>query len=241
MNSQTILDALQSTYLPVAPVSYQLKPKTGLVIIDIVKGFAQVGAGPLAPSVENPQVTQMVAQTDQLAKEFITAKRPILAFLDTHQPGVPEPPYPPHCEIGTGHEHFVDELSWLDQEPSVQKIRKDCINGYIGAVGKDSQNAFTNWIQDNQIEHIVTVGICTDICVMDFVLTALSARNHGLLAKLQDIVVYEPGCATYDLSPQTATELGLPPNSTHPQSLTHHIGLYYMASRGALIAESLQY
>lgn len=85
----------------------------------------------------------------------------------------------------------------------------------------------------------MVVGIYTDICVMDFVLTALSARNHDLLGGLRDIVVYAPACATYSLDLETAQALELPDTAAHPQMLTHHLGLYFMASRGALLADTL--
>lgn len=49
----------------------------------------------------------MVEETNRLAKAFTERGWPVLAFLDTHEPGVPEPPYPPHCERGTGEENFV--------------------------------------------------------------------------------------------------------------------------------------
>ncbi|MEK7246094.1 MAG: isochorismatase, partial [Pseudomonadota bacterium] len=78
-----------------------------------------------------------------------------------------------------------------------------------------------------------------DICVMDFVLTMLSARNHGLAPPLRDIVVYEPACATYDLPRATALALGLPATAAHPQAEAHHMGLYFMASRGARVADRL--
>ena len=45
----------------------------------------------------------------------------------------------------------------------------------------------------------MVVGICTDICVLDFVSSTLSARNIGMLTPLEDVVVYSRGCATYDL------------------------------------------
>ncbi|MEE8546434.1 MAG: isochorismatase family protein, partial [Alphaproteobacteria bacterium] len=88
----------------------------GLVIVDEVNGFATVGAGNLAPAADNPQVTRMVDETDRLARGFADRGRPILAFLDTHQPGKPEPPYPPHCEAGTGEEELVPKLKWLEDE-----------------------------------------------------------------------------------------------------------------------------
>lgn len=240
MNIDSLLKLLQSDYAPVEPVNYSIKPHTGLVIVDEVKGFAEVGAGPLAPSANNAQVTQMIDETGLLAKRFVAENRPLLAFLDTHVPGKPEPPYPPHCEVGSGQEELVDELAWLETEPTVLMIRKDCINGFIGSIDATQQNAFRQWVLDQNIQHLVVVGICTDICVMDFVLTALSARNHGMLADLEDIIVYEKACATYDLNEKTAEALGFPKTTVHPQELAHHMGLYMMGSRGAVIAGTLR-
>ncbi|MBM3484871.1 MAG: isochorismatase family protein [Alphaproteobacteria bacterium] len=213
--------------------------RVGLVIIDEVVGFASVGGGNLAPREENAQVNRMVRETVQLARRFLAAKRPILAFLDTHEAGKPEPPYPPHCVEGTGEEEFVPELAWLAIEPGVFKVRKDCINGFVGAMRPEG-NQLVDWVREHKLDGIVTVGICTDICVMDFVLTVLSARNHGLLPTLKDVYVYEPGCATYDLPPQAVRDAGLPETASHPQALTHHMGLYFMASRGARLIEALE-
>ena len=74
----------------------------GLIIVDEVNGFATLGAGNLAPQTPNEQVSIMVSETDRLARAFVKQGMPVLAFLDTHEPGKPEPPYPPHCERGTG-------------------------------------------------------------------------------------------------------------------------------------------
>ena len=86
---------------------------------------------------------------------------------------------------------------------------------------------------------MLVVGICTDICVMDFVLTMLSARNHGMMPSCRDIFVYADGCATYDLPKPVATQLGLPETASHPQALAHHMGLYFMAARGARIVSEV--
>jgi hypothetical protein len=56
---------------------------------------------------------------------------------------------------------------------------------------------------------------------------------------LQDIVVYERACATYDLPSARAEALGLPATAAHPKAETHHMGLYFMASRGAVLASEL--
>lgn len=228
--------------VPVAlePLRLDGGKRTGLVIVDEVNGFAAVGHGNLAPPAANPQVSRMVVETDRLARAFAAQGWPILAFLDTHEPGKAEPPYPPHCEKGTGEEELVDELKWLEAEPAATLVRKDCINGFIGATAPDGRNALLDWIADNAIERLLVVGICTDICVMDFVLTALSARNHGMMPGCGEIVVHEGACATYDLPKETAAELGLPAGASHPQDLTHHMGLYFMASRGARLVGSVE-
>jgi nicotinamidase-related amidase len=177
----------------------------------------------------------MVAETVRLARGFSGQGWPILAFLDTHVPGKPEPPYPPHCEAGTGEENLVPELEWLEQDPHTTLVRKDCINGFVGAIRPDGSNAVVDWVKANRLQRVLVVGICTDICVMDFVLTFLSARNHDLMPTLKDISVYAAACATYDLPKEVAAKLGLPETAAHPQDLTHHMGLYFMASRGAEI------
>lgn len=211
--------------------------KTGFVIIDAINGFATVGAGPLAPSRPDPRIERMIETTDWLARRFINSGLPVVVFLDTHQPGVAEPPYPPHCEAGSGEEELVPQLLWLEKEAGVTLIRKDCINGFVGADDGAGGNRIVDWVRHHRLQAVLVAGLCTDICVMDFVLTMLSARNHRLMRSLEDIIVYEPACATYDLPRDQAVSLKLPAAAAHPQAATHHLGLYFMASRGARLAD----
>jgi nicotinamidase-related amidase len=245
--TDVLLDGLKAA-MPIKLESFApFERQTGLVIVDEVNGFCAVGDGNLAPKAPDAQIARMVEQTDWLARRFAEEKAPILAFLDTHEPGKPEPPYPPHCERGTGEENLIPELAWLEDCNDVTLMRKDCINGFVGGIeasyvgGCHGQfhNKVVDWINSHRLEAALTVGICTDICVMDFVLTLLSARNHGLAPTLKDIVVYEPATATYDLPRAAAEELGLPPTAAHPKAETHHMGLYFMASRGAILASEL--
>lgn len=211
----------------------------GLVIVDEVNGFAAVGYGNFAPAGDNPQVSRMVSETDRLARAFSARGWPLLALLDTHEPGKAEPPYPPHCEIGTGEENLVPELAWLEDDAHTTLVRKDCINGFVGAITADGRNQVVDWANRHRVRRILVVGICTDICVMDFVLTMLSARNHGLMPSVEDILVYEAGCATFDLPRDAALAVGLPETNAHPQNVTHYMGLYFMASRGARLVSAV--
>jgi nicotinamidase-related amidase len=243
----TVIEQLR-TELPVELQSYPLAGRTaGLVIVDEIHGFCTPGAGALAPPEHDPQIALMIGETDRLARRFAADRRPILAFLDTHEPGKPEFPYPLHCEAGSGEEDLVPELAWLEDCGCATLLRKDCINGFVGGIeasfigGGHGQhhNKVVDWINSHRLDTLIAVGICTDICVMDFVLTLLSARNHGLMPTLADIVVYEPATATYDLPLAATGPLGLPPTAAHPKAETHHMGLYFMASRGALLAAEL--
>lgn len=245
MTETTLMQQL-SRALPIATRPYAVDAQpTGLVIVDAVNGFCTVGAGNLAPPAPDAQIAAMVERIDRLARAFAARRWEILAFLDTHEPGKAEPPYPPHCEKGTGEENLVPELLWLEDQAHATLIRKDCINGFVGAIEPTfkghgtSHNKAVDWVVLHRLEAVVVTGICTDICVMDFVLTLLSARNHGLMPTLKDIVVLEPACATYDLPLEAAKELGLPATAAHPQAATHHMGLYFMASRGAILASAV--
>jgi nicotinamidase-related amidase len=232
-------------HVPVRLVPYALGGRAaGLVVVDEIHGFCTVGAGPLAPVAHDPQILRMIGETDRLAARFAGAKLPILVFLDTHEPGKPEFPYPLHCERGSGEEELVPELEWLEACPSATLLRKDCIDGFVGGIEAAPKhgmhhNKVVDWVSSHRLATVVVVGICTDICVMDFVLTMLSARNHGMMPTLKDIVVYEPGTATYDLPREVAEQQGLPPTLAHPKAETHHMGLYFMASRGAMLASEI--
>jgi nicotinamidase-related amidase len=243
-----LIEDLQSQ-LPITLQPYAVSEcNAGLVVVDVIHGFCTPGAGSLAPPAHDDRIHAMVQETNRIARRFADQKRAILALIDSHDPGKPEFPYPLHCEQGSGEDELMPEIAWLEDCAYSTVIRKDCINGFVGGIEASyaggahgqSHNKVVDWVNSHRLEAVVTVGICTDICVMDFVLTMLSARNHELMPTLADIVVYEPGTATYDLPLAVAESLGLPATAAHPQTETHHMGLYFMASRGAVLASELR-
>lgn len=245
--ADALLPALTAA-MPVASAPYALPPRTGLLGIDMVDGFCTPGCGPLAPPVVDESIERMVSLSDAKAREFLAAGLPVLFLRDQHAPGRAEPPYPAHCEIGSGQELLVERLRWLEAAPGATVLPKDCISAAVGTYD-GSRNALHDWITENDLEAVVVVGICTDICVLDAVTALLSARNHyvpdgqggerPMLGSLRDVVVYEPACATYDLPLETVRALGLPDTAAHPRGPTHHVGLYVMQGRGAVIASEL--
>lgn len=70
----------------------------------------------------------------------------------------------------------------------------------------------------------MVVGVCTDICVLDFVCSTLSARNRGFLNPLEDVVVYSRACATFDIPLEVAriTKGAL----AHPQVIIVYVNYF---------------
>jgi nicotinamidase-related amidase len=227
--------------LPFDTHDIELGPGTvGLVVVD--PGVAFTREGSLADAVSmKPMVDRIDAEVKAL-RDALGDRLRVLVFLDTHHADIPEPPYPPHGIIGTGEELIDPTLHWMMEEPWIQLIRKDCINGFVGAIDRSTgRNAFCDWVIDQGVDELVVTGDCTDICVSDFVVSTLSARNHGLLTREDPIAnreqyvaditslrvaVLEPACATFHAP------------GFHDGPTAHHVGLWLMAARGATIAKS---
>ncbi|WJX93482.1 NiCoT heavy metal ion transporter Nic1 [Trifolium repens] len=213
--------------------------KTGLVLVDLVNGFCTVGSGHLAPKEEDEGISKMVEESVKLAKKFADKNWPIFAFLDSHHPDVPEPPYPPHCLVGSHEAKLVPDLLWLENDPNATLRSKECIDGFIGSYEKDGSNVFVDWVKNNQIKQVLVCGICTDICVLDFTCSVLSARNRGFLSPLENVIVASQACSTYDLPLHVAK--ASKDLVSHPQALMHHVGLYIAWGRGAQIASEVSF
>lgn len=236
---------------PIAPASYAIKPdgNVGLVIVDPVCGFTRDGN--LAdPERMVPMVRKIVDEYRRL-HEMLGDRLRVLVFMDSHEADIPEPPYPPHCIRETPEELLDPELAFLAEDPNVGFIQKGCINGFVGSQFRGRSwgflvnpwtNEFVDWVVEQELQTLVFVGDCTDICVADLVLTTLSARNHGMFTTIDpdddreayvkaitqmDIVVLETACETFEAP-------------SHDREAWHHVGLAMMASRGAKIADQLE-
>lgn len=75
--------------------------------------------------------------------------------------------------------------------------------------------------------------------MLDFVCSTISAKNHGLLDPLEDVVVYSKACATFDFPASVARDIK--DALAHPQDLMHHVGLYMAKGRGAKIAREVSF
>ncbi|KAK8485710.1 hypothetical protein V6N11_021413 [Hibiscus sabdariffa] len=77
------------------------------------------------------------------------------------------------------------------------------------------------------IRFYLVVGMCTDICVLDFVSSTLSAQNHSILTSLKDVIAYSSAFATFNLLVHVARHIsGALAHPQDPRSLLlHHIDL----------------
>jgi nicotinamidase-related amidase len=257
MDRTALLEQLETALpLEVAPAPLPAG-NLGVIVVDVVQGFTRTG------NLADPaSMAPMVQAVDRLVRELDRAlgqRLHVMVLRDHHHPDVPEPPYPPHCIAGTGEETLDPELAWLVERPRTVVLDKDCINGFVGAMQRQPgpqrlwRNLLCDWVVDHQLEALVLVGDCTDICVSDLTVALLSARNHGLLTdQLPEgreayvraitslpIYVHAPGCATYDLDPEGPMPDGMH-TLRHPGAVAQHVGLWLMQSRGARLIDGFE-
>lgn len=133
--------------------------KTMLVIVDMNKGFAKKGA------LYSERVEGIIEPISELAKEAIGRGIKTIAFTDYHTEESPElGAYPPHCMIETDEWELVDELN-ID---SIEVIKKNSTNGFIEPDFNLPEN----------IENVIVVGDCTDICIHQFAITLKTHFNR---------------------------------------------------------------
>ena len=118
-------------------------------------------------------------------------------------------------------------------------IREDYINGFVGTIAL-GRNRSVDWVTENSLESLLVVGICTDICVIYLLPTLVSARNHEMMPGLVDSFMYEAACATYDLPREGTGNLSLALSLVHPKCLAQHIGVIFVVSRGARLANGIR-
>lgn len=228
----------------------------GLIIVDVVRGFTREGALSDAKSMA-PMVEAAAAVLSEM-DERLGRRLHLLLLRDTHHADIPEPPYPPHCVKGSGEDELDPGIAHAGDHPRAEVLDKDCINGFVGAMQRAPDGAWTNrlcdWVVENSITSLVLVGDCTDICVSDLAVSLLSARNHGMLTAVPpeereayvaaitgfEIYLHADACATFHLDPDEALPAGMEA-LRHPAPLAHHVGLWVSASRGARIIDGFEW
>ncbi|MGL4656076.1 MAG: cysteine hydrolase family protein [Sarcina sp.] len=160
------------------------KENTAVIVVDMVKGF--YNEGPLA-NEKVGEIIQDIVRLDEITQDY---KK--VFFIDSHPENAKEfESYPPHCVEGTIEAELIDELQAsesIDNKNTVI-VRKNSINGFHSKELKEI-------VDDENIKYIIVVGVCTDICVKNFVMSAVTYINQFNLDK--EIIIPTNMVETFD-------------------------------------------
>lgn len=161
--------------------------KTVLFIVDMNNGFAKQG------SLYSPRVENLIKPIENFAKHICSKLNRIIAFTDSHtKSSIELLNYPIHCLEDSIESDIVDELKDI---PNLEIVQKNSTNGFF-ALDK---------INFENIDNIIIVGDCTDICIYQFAITLKSYFNQNNLRK--NIIVPINLVDTYDIPNVHSAEL----------------------------------
>lgn len=161
--------------------------KTVLFIVDMNNGFAKQG------SLYSPRIENLIKPIENFAKHICPKLNRIIAFTDSHtESSIELLNYPIHCLEDSIESDIVDELKDI---PNLEIIQKNSTNGFFAL----------NKINFENIDNIIIVGDCTDICIYQFAITLKSYFNQNNLCK--NIIVPINLVDTYDIPNVHSAEL----------------------------------
>lgn len=184
--------------------------KTALIVIDMINGFVKKGA------LSSERILKINDKIALLCKacDFLDIKT--IAFADCHNDNSVEfDSYPPHCINGSDECKITDEIMCAGK---IDVINKNSTNAFI-------EHDFANWLTNNQeIDTFIVTGCCTDICVLQFVLTLKTYFTKE--NKRCRIIVPKSMVETYD-------------SPTHDGDLCNIFSLYNMKLNGIEVVKEL--
>jgi nicotinamidase-related amidase len=177
--------------------------RTALIIVDMINGFAREGA------LASPRVGGLIPTITDLLQRAKERGIAAVAFGDSHlEDSLEFQSYPPHCIAGTAESEVVAELAGVG---GYTFLPKNSTNGFI-------EPGFQAWLAGHPtVDTFVVVGDCTDICVLQFVLTLktdFTRQNRPVR-----IIVPVNGVETFDAP-------------GHPGDLLHVAALNLMMGNG---------
>jgi nicotinamidase-related amidase len=199
--------------------------KVAIISVDVIKGFCNTGplSSPRVAGIVDPIVALMKKAWDKNVFHFILSQ-------DTHEPDAKEfSAWPPHCIRGTEEAETVDEirnLPFFDQMLLLEK------NSIASGLNNDLQQ----WVLDHpEVEYYIVVGDCSDLCTYQLAMFLRLDANERQVKRI--VIVPEDCVQTYDLSVETAKEIGAFP---HPGDFLHAVFLNHMALNGIEVVKTIQ-
>jgi nicotinamidase-related amidase len=168
------------------------KTKRLLIVVDMVNGFLRFGA------MSSQNIEHIVPEVENLVKLFIEDPEGQVALVkDTHTMNAREfKRYPIHCVINTPEAQNVDELLPYENQSIV--IEKNSTSALL------ADGLLTEIEKMPNLEEVVIVGCCTDICVMNLAIPLqcyFDEHNKDI-----SIVIPQNAVETYDAPNHNAEE-----------------------------------
>lgn len=161
-----------------------------LLVVDVINGFLKEGN----MAFESGQ--KVIEPIKYLMEDFIKKGHKVVTFRDQHFPDSLEfKSYPKHCVINTDEVLLVSELAHFEDD--IIDIAKNSTNG-------TNTVEFQQLLSDNVFEEVVVVGVCTDICVLQSVLSLITYFYQNDLDT--KVVVVKDAVDTFDLEGHDANE-----------------------------------
>ena len=192
--------------LPAWSLEEAAPASTLILSIDMNKGFTRTGA------MASPRVAAILPATRSFLKSCRDGGYFIAAVTDFHTADSIElGSYPPHCLEDSSEPELAPEIGEFPQK----------------ILTKNSTNAFFAPGMDKLLEDIQTViviGCCTDICIQQFAVTLKAFANQN--NRTFEVIVPCQLVETYDAP-------------GHPAELRHQAALAYMAENGVKVVNCL--
>lgn len=139
--------------------------KTHLFIVDLNNGFCKSG------NLYSDRINALINPTVEFLNLVEKNIKKITAFTDYHDENCLEfENYPIHCLKNTNECEIIDELKNFSK---IEVVQKNSTNGFFSLKNVKFEN----------IENIIVIGDCTDICVYQFATTLKAYFNEKNLKK----------------------------------------------------------
>ena len=195
--------------LPMKNLSDLDLSKTELFIVDINNGFAKEGA------LYSPRIENLINPIVNFTKSVSNDIKNIIAFTDYHTlDSIELLSYPKHCIEDTLECEIVDELKDIK---NIKIIKKNSTNGFFALENLNFEN----------IDNIIIVGDCTDICIYQLAITLKSYFNQHNINK--NIIVPMNLVDTYHA------------DKSHPAELLNIVFLNSMIQNGIEVVKYINY
>lgn len=198
--------------------------RAAVFCVDLLEGFSRQGplSSPRVEAIIEPIVRLMRRAYDAGVRKFLLPQ-------DAHPADSPEfGEFGPHCVVGTPEAEAVAELKALPFADEFVIIPKRSLSCAIGT-------ELPGWLDREGTPALALVtGDCTDLCIYQAAMY-LKLRANDRAEQCQ-LVIPADCVDTYDLSVETAAEVGALP---HDGELMHRLFLYHLALNGTRVVKSV--